>query len=184
MDVVALEASGLTGPLTDPTALSKPDTSIEDVSEGQPPEGVARFSTEELAGELDRLVQSVATVEELSQQARQAAADDYETYESLRLSAEQYRVGLEQASTIRDQVHDAHQRAFGTAAKAAAEPILIDADRVHSAFEQLSGAWEQRAAAFLDAHPDVGAWLTERKVVRTRRGAVKQHLLAPVGLNR
>jgi hypothetical protein len=44
--------------------------------------------------------------------------------------------GLEQASAIRDQVHDANGRAVGGAAKSAAQPILRDAERVPRAFQQ------------------------------------------------
>jgi hypothetical protein len=140
-------------------------------SDDRDPDPTTQRSAEELAGDLNRLVQSVATIEELSQQARQAAATDYETYASVRQSADQYRAGLAEAVAIHDQVHNAHERAFGAAAKSAAEPLLAEATQIQNAFEHLSSAWEQRAARFLDEHPDVQVWLAEQhaREVEARR---------------
>src|SRR5437868_10474280 len=57
---------------------------------------------ESLAQKLAHLVNSVAVVEELSRNTREAAADDLARYQTILASAEQYRTRLVQAQSIRD----------------------------------------------------------------------------------
>jgi hypothetical protein len=97
-------------------------------------------TAEALATRLDHLVHSVTAVEELSRQARDAAADDFTKYEALVLSYQQYAERLEHASAIRDQALGVFESAFGHAARTAAEPLVAEADRVVQAFAQLAGA--------------------------------------------
>lgn len=160
IDAVAepeFEGTVVDSPRNPTTALAR-----DGASDDQKPDPDTQRTAEDLAGEMNRLVQSVAAIEELSKQARQAAATDYETYASVRQSADQYRAGFAEAAAIRDQVRNALERAFGAAAKSAAEPLLAEATQIQNAFEHLSSAWEQRAARFLDEHPDVQVWLAEQ----------------------
>ncbi len=120
-------------------------------------------TAEALAARLDHLVQSVTAVEELSRQARDAAADDFTKYETLVLSHQQYAERLEHACTIRDQALGVLERAIGHAARTAAEPLVVEADRVVQAFTTLAGAWHDQSAAFLGEHPDVELLLAERQ---------------------
>lgn len=118
-----------------------------------------------LSAELQRLIDSVASVEELSRQAREAAVGDLALYEALSESSEQYTIGLQQASVLEHDAAEALQRAFGQSATAAAEVLLADAERVRVAFGQLTAAWRQRADEFLRAHPDVELLVAERRVL-------------------
>jgi hypothetical protein len=122
-----------------------------------------QISAEALATELSRLVDSVAVVEELSRNARESAATDLAQYETVLMSVQEYRRGLEQASAIRDQSRDVLDRAFGYAARAAAEPLLSEAERVLAAFAHLVDAWNEQADGFLGAHPDVDLLLAEQR---------------------
>jgi hypothetical protein len=79
------------------------------------------------------------------------------------LSYQQYAERLEHACTIRDQALGALERAFGHAARTAAEPLVVEADRVVQAFTQLAGAWQDQSAAFLGEHPDVELLFAERQ---------------------
>src|SRR5262249_55448149 len=117
-----------------------------------------------LSAELERLVQSVTAVEELSRQARAAAVGDLAQYEALVESAQQYNRGLEQASAIYEQATQAFDRAFGHSAKRAAESPVSEAKQVRDAFGQLVEAWQHRADDFLGAHPDVELLVAERRV--------------------
>jgi len=120
-------------------------------------------TAEALAARLDHLVHSVTAVEELSRQARHAATDDFTKYETLVLSYQQYAERLEHAVAIRDHALGVLERAFGFAARTAAEPLVAEADRVVQAFTQLAGAWQDQSAAFLGEHPDVELLLAERQ---------------------
>jgi len=115
-----------------------------------------------LAQKLEELVLSVGLVEELSRQAREAASCDLATYDALLASHLQYATQLEQACAIRDQASEAHDRAFGQEARNAAEPILADAERIAQAFAHLSSAWQERASAFVNQHPDIQLLIDER----------------------
>jgi hypothetical protein len=120
-------------------------------------------TAEALVARLDHLVHTVSAVEELSRQARDAAADDFTKYEALVLSYQQYVERLEHACAIRDQAVGVLERAFGHAARTAAEPLVVEADRVVQAFTQLAGAWQDQSATFLGEHPDVELLLAERQ---------------------
>src|SRR5262249_27987416 len=50
----------------------------------------------------------------------------------------------------------------GQDARSAAEPLVADAERVYQAFTELSTAWQERASAFLEQHPDINLLLLER----------------------
>jgi hypothetical protein len=115
-----------------------------------------------LAEQLARLIDSVALVEELSRSAREAAAGDPSRYEALLKSSLQYRHGLDQATVIRDQARNVLDQAFGQAARAAAEPLLAEAEGVLAALTHLMRSWHEQADGFLTAHPDVELLLAER----------------------
>lgn len=116
-----------------------------------------------LSADLERLIESVSAVEELSRLAREAAVGDLAQYQALVASSEQYTAGLQQASTLEDSAATALQSAFGHSARAAAEVLLADAKRVRDAFSELALAWQQRADEFLHAHPDVELLVIERR---------------------
>jgi hypothetical protein len=116
-----------------------------------------------LRQQLEQLVQSVSIVEELSRRARETAAGDLALYQALLASQQQYAERLDQACAIRDQAHSVLEHAFGQAARAAAEPLVAEAERVLQAFTQLAVAWQQRASDFLVEHPDVELLLAERR---------------------
>jgi hypothetical protein len=120
-------------------------------------------TAEALAARLDHLVHSVTAVEELSRKAREAAADDFARYETLVQSYQQYAQRLGHAGAIRDQAHGVLEKAFGRVARAAAEPLVAEADRVVHAFSQLARAWQDQSGAFLGEHPDVELLLAERQ---------------------
>src|SRR3982074_1622584 len=69
-------------------------------------------TAEALAARLDHLVHTVSAVEELSRQAREAAACDFARSEALVLSYQQYVERLEHACAIRDQAVGVLERAF------------------------------------------------------------------------
>jgi hypothetical protein len=121
-------------------------------------------TAEALSTQLDQLVRSVGLIEELSRRARETAADDLARYDALLGSEEQYTRGLEQACTIRDQARRVRERAFGAEARTAAEPLVLDADRVLQAFTDLAAIWQQQASTFLVEHPDVELLLAERRI--------------------
>ena len=167
------ERSAMTEP--EPTALSEVTDSGSEPTLDAPSPGSAEVSgatsaslpngvtnPEDLAGQLDQLVRSVTAVEELSQRAREAAANDLARYEALLASSQQYGQYLDQACTLRDQAQQALDRAFGRAARETAERLVVQAEQVLQAFAQLAEGWQSRASAFLGEHPDVDLLLAER----------------------
>jgi hypothetical protein len=138
--------------------------SDDDGESGDPEE-----ATEILAQQLAQLVHSVTVVEELSRRAREAATGDLAVYDSLEASQQQYADRLAQACAIRNQACQVHERAFGQEAKHAAEPVVVDAERVVHAFTELSRAWQQRASGFLEEHPDIQLLLAERQAQEEQR---------------
>jgi len=98
----------------------------------------------------------------LSRNAREAAANELARYQAVLASAEQYGARLVQAQSIRDQALVVLKEAFGHAARAAAEPLVAEAERVLAAFTQLVCAWKEQADGFLNAHPDVELLLAEQ----------------------
>jgi hypothetical protein len=121
-------------------------------------------SADALAQQLEQLVRTISVVEELSRRAREAATTDLALYEALHASQQQYVDRLAQATALRDQACGVHDRAFGMEARSAAEPLVANAERVVRAFAELSGAWEERASAFLQEHPDVELLLAEQRL--------------------
>jgi hypothetical protein len=117
---------------------------------------------DDLAQQLDELVRSVGVVEELSRRAREAATNDLARYDALLGSQQQYADRLHQARSIADQAHGVLQQAFGHEARAAAQPLVADAERVLRAFADLATAWQEQASAFIAGHPDVELLLAER----------------------
>ncbi len=144
-------------------AVLASEVASADNTEAGPDNPSNEDTAEALAARLDHLVHSVTAVEELSRQAREAAVGDFAKYETLVLSFQQYAERLEQAGAIRVQALGVLARAFGHAARAAAEPLAAEADRVVRAFAQLADAWQDEAAAFLGEHPDVELLLAERQ---------------------
>src|SRR5690349_18687728 len=59
--------------------------------------------SQDLSGHLVHLLESIAAVEELSRQAREAAVGDLAQYESLAMSHQDYAQGLCRAAEIREQ---------------------------------------------------------------------------------
>jgi hypothetical protein len=116
-----------------------------------------------LAAELERLVRAVVSVEELSQRARDAAATDLEEYMSLVASCRQFELSLEDAMSIRQRAQAVLEQAFGIEAKAAAEPLVLDARQVEQAFDGLISTWRSRAEVFLRDHADVQSLIAERR---------------------
>src|SRR5262249_46997195 len=129
-----------------------------------------------LAQQLEQLVRSVGVVEELSRRAREVATSDLARYDALLVSRQQYAGRLEQASTIRDQARQALECAFGQEARSAAEPLVVEAERVVHAFTDLAAAWEQRASMFAEEHPDIRQLLIERQAEQEH--ARKQEAIA------
>jgi hypothetical protein len=116
-----------------------------------------------LALELERLVRAVVTVEELSQRARDAAATDLEEYTSLVASCRQFEQSLDNATSIRQRAEAVLEHAFGLEARAAAEPLVLDARQVEEAFDGLISTWRSRAELFLQDHADVQSLIAERR---------------------
>ncbi|MBV9600246.1 MAG: hypothetical protein JOZ87_25770 [Chloroflexi bacterium] len=148
-DANALDLSGVTAAADcqDPQLVEVPS---EPVHEG-------------LSADLQRLIESVSAVEELSRLAREAAVGDLAQYQALVASSEQYTAGLQEASTLEDSAATVLQSAFGQSARAAAEVLLADSKRVRHAFAELAVAWQQRADEFLHTHPDVELLVIERR---------------------
>jgi len=146
------------------TQVEQPNTGGERASNTTESEDPA----DALAQQLVQLVHSVSIVEELSRRAREAARTDLALYEALHASQQQYVDRLAQATGIRDQALDVHERAFGLEARSAAEPLVANAERVVRAFTELSSAWEGRASAFLQEHPDVELLLAEQRLQEER----------------
>lgn len=139
---------------SEPSALR-----VEDSSDSGEPQDTADV----LAHQLEKLVQSVSVVEELSRRAREAATNDLALHDALEASGQQYAGRLAQACAIRDQARQVHEYAFGQEARRAAEPVVAEAERVVGAFTELSNAWQQRASVFLHEHPDIHLLLAERQ---------------------
>ena len=118
----------------------------------------------DVAQQLDELVRSVGVVEELSRRAREAATDDLARYDAVMASMQQYEDRMQQARTIADRARDVLARAFGQEARAAAQPLVADAERVLRAFADLASDWQEQASAFIAEHPDVELLLAERRV--------------------
>jgi len=108
-------------------------------------------------------VVAVSQVEELSRQARQAAASDLALYSGIAASQRQFEVGLTEARRIGLEAQTVYQRAFGREAKAVAEPAVAEALEVEHAFNELADAWRNQAESFLVEHPDVEALLSEQR---------------------
>jgi hypothetical protein len=112
---------------------------------------------------LRNLVVAVGQVEELSQHARDIAANDLALYSGIATSQRQFEEGLAEAQRIGQEAQAVYQRAFGREAKAVAEPAVIEAREVQQAFADLAEAWRQQAETFLAEHPDVDALLAEQQ---------------------
>jgi hypothetical protein len=125
-------------------------------------EPVHEITADTLGQQLEQLVQSVGVVEELSRQARGTATSDLARYDALAVSRQQYAERLDQACAIRDQARRVLEHAFGQAARAAAQPLVAEAEVVLQAFGDLTTAWQERTSAFLAEHPDVELLLGER----------------------
>ncbi len=164
-DVIA-DATLPLGTLVPTPANEEPTSELGDALADQ---ATVDSSPDALAAQLAHLVESVSVVEELSRQAREAAASDLARYEALLASVDQYRRGVEQSGGLRDQAREALDRAFGQAARAAAEPLVAEAERVLAAFTQLLGAWQEKASGFLRAHPDVELLVAERRAQDEQR---------------
>jgi hypothetical protein len=157
--------------------------SVTAIAHEQAHEPEPEATADTLGRQLEQLVQSVGAVEELSRRARETAAGDLALYEALLASRQQYAERLDQARAIRDQAQAVLERAFGQEARAAARPLLVEAERVLQAFTDLASAWQQRASAFLAEHPDVELLLDERQAEQEqarRREAIaaRAHRLA------
>ena len=72
---------------------------------------------------------------------------------------------MDQARTIRDEANQVLTHAFGQEARAAAEPLLAQAEQVLSGFTQLVAACYEELDGFLTSHPDVEVLLRERAVL-------------------
>jgi hypothetical protein len=153
-DVHAAVASG--------AALALSTEAVAATADGTFEEPDPEITTDMLGQQLAQLVQSVGVVEELSRQARETATGDLARYDALAVSRQQYAERLEHACAIRDQARLMLERAFGQAARAAAQPLVFEAERVLQAFADLATAWQERTSAFLAKHPDVELLLSER----------------------
>jgi hypothetical protein len=76
--------------------------------------------SEDLLDRLSRLVDSVVRVEELSRQAREAAATDLARYDELVATEGRFSAGLVEATRLCEQAETVLARAFGSAARAMA----------------------------------------------------------------
>ncbi len=116
-----------------------------------------------ISARLTRLVVFVADIEELSRKAREAATSDLARYDGVLASQRQFEQGRDEAIRIREQAQSLFDSAFGHAARAAAEPALLEARDVEQAFADLADSWRRHADAFLLGHPDVAVLLDERR---------------------
>jgi hypothetical protein len=116
-----------------------------------------------ITARLRNLVVAVGQVEELSQRAREVAANDLALYSGIATSQRQFEEGLAEAQRIGQEAQAVYQRAFGREAKEVAEPAVIEAREVQQAFADLADAWRQQAETFLAEHPDVDALLAEQR---------------------
>lgn len=159
---VAASADGLTVLVTgdaDGLVPARADSRV--VSDGTPEQTLE--ASEDLLARLGRLFDSVVQVEELSRQAREAAATDLARYDELLATEGRFATGLAEATRLREQAGAMLARAFGSAARAMASPTLAEAESVEDALARLTAHWRQAAEAFLGEHPDVETLLAERR---------------------
>jgi hypothetical protein len=133
-----------------------------ETADGPVQEPDPEITADMLGQQLEQVVHSVGVVEELSRRARETATSDLARHDALEVSRQQYADHLEHACAIRDQARLVLERAFGHAARAAAQSLVAETERVLQAFTDLAAAWQQRTSDFLAEHPDVELLLNER----------------------
>jgi hypothetical protein len=118
--------------------------------------------TEALATRLQALLAAVVEVDQLSRQAREAAASDLAHYDALVASRQLLEGHHQEARRIRQRAEQLGACAFGQRARVAAAPTLAEARELEQVLCELVGHRADEAAGFKICHPDVEVLVEER----------------------
>jgi hypothetical protein len=119
--------------------------------------------TETLAARLEFLLATVSEVEQLSRQAREAAASDLAHYDALVAARQVLEQHQQEAVRIRYRAEELAVSAFGAQARAAAAPTIAEARALEHVLNELIECRTSEAAAFNAEHPDVEVLVEERR---------------------
>jgi hypothetical protein len=147
------------------------ERAVEQPDEPAPPEAPASPYSQDVAARLRALLSSVAEVEQLSRQAREAAASDLAHYDTLVDARQVLEHHRREASDIRQRAEQLTDNAFGQLARAFAVSTLTEAREVEQAVSDLVEQRSVEVTAFQADHPDVEALVQERRhqAAETRR---------------
>ena len=117
-----------------------------------------------LAARLQVLLGAVIEVEQLSRQAREAAASDLAHYDTLVTARQVLEHHQREAAGIRQRAEQLAASAFGQQARTVAASTLAEARELEQALSDLVEQRTSEAAAFQADHPDVEALVEERRL--------------------
>jgi hypothetical protein len=119
--------------------------------------------TETLAARLQTLLATVLEVEQLSRQAREAAASDLAHYDALVVARQLLEQHHREAVGIRYRAEELAASAFGARARAAAALTIAEARALEHMLNELIDRRTSEATAFKADHADVEALVDERR---------------------
>jgi hypothetical protein len=135
---------------------------VDQTGESAQATSAAPQDTEVLAARLQALLAAVVEVEQLSRQAREAAASDLAHYDALAACRQLLEGHHQEARRICQRAEQLAACAFGQRARVAAAPTLAEACELEQVLCELVGHRADEAAAFRIGHPDVEALVEER----------------------
>jgi hypothetical protein len=131
---------------------------------------------ETLTARMQSLLAAVLQVEQLSSQARDAAASDLAHYDVMIEAQQLLEDQRQEAARILDWAEKLAATAFGEQARAAAAPAMAEAREVERMLGELIRCRTAEAATFKGDHPDVQALVEERRLeaVEARRQQLEE----------
>jgi hypothetical protein len=122
------------------------------------------LDSQALAARLEALLGAVVEVEQLSRQAREAAASDLAHYDALVTARQVLEHHQREAAGIRQRAEQLTDSAFGEQARAVAASTLAEARQLEQVLGDLVEQRSSEAVAFQLDHPDVEALVEERRL--------------------
>jgi hypothetical protein len=113
---------------------------------------------------MQTLLAAVLQVEQLSSQARDAAASDLAHYDAMFEAQQLLERHRQEAARILDRAEKLAATAFGEQARAAAAPAMAEASELERMLGELVERRIAEAATFKADHPDVEALVEERRL--------------------
>jgi hypothetical protein len=125
---------------------------------------------ETLAARMQTLLAAVLQVEQLSRDAREAAASDLAHYDAMIEALWLLERHREEAARVLDRAEKLAASAFGEQARAAAAPAVVEACELERMLRQLVELRTAEATTFKMDHPDVEALVEERRLEAEKTG--------------